>query len=220
MQSNNMTISRRNILKSLLILGASPLEVSKPAAKEKKFQFVGLGYGGTNMMLKLLDEKQPGIYTSICAEERTNLSVPVNTYSYNVPGEVEEQHGYFTITSQDHYSRKGRPEKLSNILSPNCTKVFFVGLGGYTGTSLAASISNIFYQRNEFFYMIAAIPFRYEGKKRNKSSLLAAGVIEKCPGFIAYHADDARRRFGSRTISECWNKSDAIAVEKFKIFVL
>lgn len=222
MQQHNTTLSRRAVLKSLMIIGASPFLLQQKQYDEQ-FQFLGLGSAGTTMMLEAFSQNIRGKYFVISDHKYEGQSPSVNFIQTNFS---VSNYSSRTLAPElvNHINAKttsrifGTQSKCADIILPNHTKVMFLGLGGFTGSSLCLSLAKHLKETNQMFSIISSLPFGFEGRRKKEFAVAVQSELKQHKGFRSYNNEVVRNRYGNCKIEECFKNSDKYAVDIFRNF--
>ncbi|MBS1646915.1 MAG: hypothetical protein JST67_06205 [Bacteroidetes bacterium] len=169
--AQNKKTSRRQVLKSLISLGAAALLPSvlkahfseQSTEKKRPIHFVGLGGAGSEAVRLFHNKGLQGFFTCLNTGEKIDLSPEINFIDLEHPRDI-------FITKEGKRYDLG-PDTTKEYLIPQTVwKVFeqphrFVllsGLGGYTGGTTTKEISLHLYRQQKDFYIIGSLPFSFE----------------------------------------------------------
>jgi hypothetical protein len=194
--SNNT--SRRDALKRLAALGALAFVPSvalwlSPAGQTN--HFVGLGGAGFQLLpyfqKRLPEARFTCIDTELPETKPENMEFILDNLSSNLSETIQAN---FRIN--DHY-------------------VLLAGLGGTTGTHLAALLSSWLHQNQQSFMTLCSLPFTFQGTAMRSQARQAAARLSTLPGFHCIDLDEIYEKYRHLPMGDVFERVDA---ECFSIF--
>lgn len=157
-------MKRRELIKRLgAIAGISIIPGMSVLANNQdvNFHFVGLGTGGTNVVRHVRELGIKGQYSCITWFYQNG---------YTPKGFKHIEYAYpIEFLECKAQRRKSIPltDEMKSLLSENNFYVVFVGLGGFTGSSLILNVVKYLENNSINYLAICSLPFSEEGRWRN-----------------------------------------------------
>ena len=207
----NSHLSRRNLIKSISLLGAGlllPQLKILNQAESLPIHYLGFGGAGSNIIEALQQSVAKGRYTCISSPARPNMARDINFIELNLQRNQSSDY-HFGIESYLRLSNHFElPEAVLNIFNPAEKYVLFSGLGGLTGSLLTAHVSLLLNEKNIAFKTIVSLPFSFEGSKRKGMAQAVVKNLAHLHQFKYMELDYLRQQHGSMKLKEAFAKAD------------
>ena len=188
------------------------MEEVKNKENISKIKVIGVGGGGNNAVIRIINEKVLNIETYLVNTETTILK-RVNTQNVLQIGK-ETTKGLGAGANEEVGERSAieSQEEIKNILQ-NTDMLFLVaGMGGGTGTGAMPIIAKIAQEMNILTIGIVTTPFTFEGKKRALRASLGIEKLKDNVNALIVVVNDNLLKISSNktTINEAFSLADDI----------
>lgn len=219
MPLNNMRLTRRRAIKALSISAAStlfPYTLLKGDNPPKPLHFVGLGSGGSQVLIHFQTKGIKARFTSVSQFRFPELAPEVNFIEFISPGKsIYHKAGKEIFREVDMTEPVSVPSSILDLFNEDLVFVLLAGLGGYTGTFMTQELVPWLSSRNKSFVSICNLPFGFEGKKKNFYAKMAVEMLQAIRGFTCFNPATIREKYGNLSIRKAFGKCDE---ELFRIY--
>lgn len=144
-----------------------------------KIKVIGVGGGGNNAVLHIIDEKVQNIQTYLLNTELGALRVTRNRNIIQIGKETTKGLGAGSNEAVGEKAAIESKEEIKNILQDTDMLFIIAGMGGGTGTGAAPVIAEIAKEMNILTVGIVTKPFMFEGKRRELRAELGIQKLVK-----------------------------------------
>ena len=131
-----------------------------------KIKVIGVGGGGNNAVLHIIEENVQNIQTYLLNTELGALKVTRNRNIIQIGKDTTKGLGAGSDESVGEKAAIESKEEIKNILQDTDMLFVIAGMGGGTGTGAAPVIAEIAKEMNILTIGIVTKPFMFEGKRR------------------------------------------------------
>lgn len=198
-------MNRRGAFKRLAVLGGIaffPGVLYRKLATNPNLHFIGLGSAGTNVLKHIQQKGLEAEYT--CMTWFPYFIDPyegIKHIDYEYPRE-------FRHCGESCIKSIPLSIQMKETLSRNSYYVVICGLGGFTGTSLICATIKFLQRNNKKYMAICTLPFREEGKKRNKYARAKQTELKEYENVYYYDPALTQKKYGDLPASKLFGLVD------------
>jgi len=217
--TDNIKVSRREVLKGLTALGAIallPKLLISSSEKTSSIHFIGLGGAGSSQVEFLYSKGVKGKFTCISNPVRPNLPKEIQFVHFIPPGKSYDKNGVEKHRISDLEQPIVIPDSILNIFNSNDVFVLLSGLGGYTGTFMTEELTLLLNQRRKLFLTISSLPFKFEGQKRRLIAENTLNKLKSMDRFQYYELENLKTKYGNLTLKDVFEKANEELYEIYR----
>ncbi len=206
-------MKRRELLKSLGALSALsflPVVSTLPSINDVKFHFVGLGSGGTNVVSRVNEMGIKGNFSCI------------TWFPFSDNPHKKLKHIYYGYPDELLACRETRREnipltyEMESLLSENSFYIIFIGLGGFTGTSIIHSVVDYLKTRGNNYLAVCSLPFNEEGRWRNDYARQRKFELANDKRVVFHDSSQITRMNANISLKDACKQADLNMIKLFK----
>lgn len=202
-------MKRRELIKGLAAFGTLALmpNISALGRGGPNLHFIGLGFAGRNVITHIYQKGIEAEYSFMCYKPHPEMTSDINYIYYEYPRHHRQS---------NELGKQPMPltTEMKRILSDDRIYIVIVGLGAYTGTSLISDTLEFLESNNKRYLAICTLPFKNEGRSRNKYALEKMMDLQKY-NVRFFDNNVILEKYGESRISKNFAHSDE---EIYRIF--
>lgn len=205
-------MNRRELVKGPAALDGIELLPNIAAKENQKIyrpHFVGLGQGGTNVMMYIHNKGIKAKYSCITGAYMPHLTPDI-------------KHIYFETLADYHINGIYHKKQIS--ITPEMETVFndddnfyiLTGLGGSVGTGLISNLMDLLLKEQKNYTVFCSIPSTNEGWQKREYAIKKIAELNDFLYVMVYDHEDIVEEFAELTIKEIFEKANEFTYEFFK----
>jgi len=206
---NQEPMKRRDFVKTLPILVATPLLLVSSQAKPVRRHLVVLGSAATNLVVKYGSKMTFDSYTVVNGLKPDGCPVNFDFFPFFKPDTSHLILEEFRNQKPENLPFLELSDELkSTIEGKSGTITVLAALGNYTGTLLFQALGTQLDIKREDLRMVGTLPFLFEGSKRRENALAAIQNLKINPSQTIFPLDQIRQVYGNLSIRSAFEKAD------------
>ena len=180
---------------------------------------IGLGYGGARAAIYAWQQWVRGGFTVVSDPQNAEVPDGIHLIRFRSPRirVYSGRMGEFSLPDMDEPLHL--PEELNQVLSEEGRFILLAALGGYTGTKMAEALSLRLQSEQKDFVVLCSLPFRFEGRTRNRIAREALERMKTIPDCHSFALDSLRTANPGMLLSEAFRAGDE-AFYRFLVSIL
>lgn len=134
--------------------------------------FIGIGGGGSNILLSLFSKYPTGIFTMISDPNRENVPEKIHLIQYIKTSLIPTIRVYPNdVEDVEMYKNLFLPPELIQRINKDQNIILISSLGGFTGTILLDSLMELLSENKMKYSVFCGWPLKFEGSGRLNSAI-------------------------------------------------
>lgn len=205
-------MKRREMIKGLAALGSIilvPNVLAMGNQIKNKPHFVGLGHGGTNIMMHIHNKGIAAKYSCITGSYVSHLTPDIEHIFFETSPD-------FRVNGIHYKKQIALTPEMKDVFSADDNYYIFTGLGASLGTGLISNLIAYLQEEHKHYTVFCSLPFLNEGRsKREYANLKKAELEEMLNVMILDHQDIAEESV-ELSINGIFEKADDVWYKFFK----